>query len=102
MKGEFYRIFGSGFKSACIATERNAVEHDRMRKALSGAFSMRALIEQEDIVRGNIDAFIKRIGVDGGPDSKGLDMTKWFEMVSFDILGDMAFGENFGSIARGE
>ena len=36
-----------------------------------------------------------------GGDSQGLNMTKWFEMVSFDILGEMAFGEGFGCVDRG-
>ncbi|RYO91163.1 hypothetical protein DL766_000129 [Monosporascus sp. MC13-8B] len=31
----------------------------------------------------------------------GLNITKWFEMVSFDVLGEMAFGESFGSIESG-
>ncbi|KAI1328954.1 cytochrome P450 [Xylariaceae sp. FL0255] len=72
-----------------------------MRKALSNAFSTKALLEQEATVNENVDPFIKRQGTDGGPSTKGLNMTKWFEMIAFDILGEMSFGESFGSVAQG-
>ena len=37
----------------------------------------------------------------GGPKSRGLDMSKWYEMGAFDVLGDMAFGESFHCIESG-
>ncbi|KAI1380472.1 cytochrome P450 [Hypoxylon crocopeplum] len=101
IKSEFYEVFGGGFNSTCIGSERNPTEHGRMRKSLSAAFSTKALLEQEEIVNGNVDAFVRRVGADGGPGTKGLNMTKWFEMIAFDILGEMSFGENFGSVAQG-
>lgn len=72
-----------------------------MRKCLSAAFSTRALLQQEAIVVRVIDDFVTRIGRDGAPETRGLNMTKWYEMVSFDILGEMAFGESFHCIATG-
>jgi hypothetical protein len=68
---------------------------------LSATFSQRALLEQEPIVASCIDTFVKIVGERGGKDSKGLNMTKWFEMISFDILGEMAFGESFHSVETG-
>ena len=73
-----------------------------MRRSLSSAFSTRALSEQESIVAGSIDAFITKLGRLGGPKTKGLDMSKWYEMSAFDILGDMAFGESFHCIDTGK
>ena len=35
-----------------------------------------------------------------GQNENHIDMTKWFEMVAFDILGEMAFGESFGCIEQ--
>ncbi|KAI1176091.1 putative cytochrome P450 [Nemania sp. FL0916] len=101
VKSEFYDVFGGGFNSSCIGSERNPKEHARMRKALSNAFSTKSLLEQEMVVNENVDGFIKRLGEDGGPGSKGLNMTVWFEMIAFDILGEMSFGESFGSVAQG-
>ena len=48
-----------------------------------------------------IDNFINPLGKDGGPKTGGLDMNKWYEMAAFDILGDMAFGQSFGSVDNG-
>ena len=73
-----------------------------MRRSLSSAFSTKALSEQQSIVAGNVDAFISKLGRLGGPETKGLDMSKWYEMIAFDILGDMAFGESFHCIDTGK
>lgn len=72
-----------------------------MKRSLAGMFSAKALYEQESIIQEVIDRFIARVGQLG--DSKGgLNMTDWYEMVAFDLLGEMAFGESFGSIESGE
>lgn len=101
VKSEFYEMYGAGFRSLCIGSERNPSKHQHMRKSLSSAFSTKALSEQESIVAKNIDAFIIKLGQLGGPKTGGLDMSKWYEMSAFDILGDMAFGESFHCIQNG-
>ncbi|THY32783.1 hypothetical protein D6D01_02446 [Aureobasidium pullulans] len=73
----------------------------RMRKHLSAAFSTKALLEQEDIVQGCIDKFMHRLGSEGDQET-GLNMIKEFEMLAFDILGEMAFGESFGNMEAGK
>ncbi len=73
-----------------------------MRRLLSSAFSTRALLEQESIVASNIDTFVMKMGLLGGPKTNGLNMSKWYEMSAFDILGDMAFGESFHCIDNGK
>ncbi|CDM31323.1 hypothetical protein DTO013E5_30 [Penicillium roqueforti] len=101
-KSEFYDMYGSGFNSLCIGSERDPEKHRQMKSFLSAAFSTKALLEQEPLVSQTVDAFITRLGNDGGSETKGLDMTKWTEMVAFDILGEMAFGQSFECIIRGE
>ncbi|TDZ35943.1 Cytochrome P450 monooxygenase BOT4 [Colletotrichum spinosum] len=97
IKSEFYDIYGAGFKSLCIGSERDPRKHGQMRKMLSAAFSTRVLMDQEDIIGRVVDQFITRLGADGAQ-PKGLNMTKWYEMVAFDALGEMAFGESFHSV----
>lgn len=58
-------------------------------------------MEQEDIITKAVDEFITRLGTDG-VQAKGLNMTKWYEMVAFDTVGEMAFGESFHSVHAGE
>ena len=100
-KSEFYQMYGAGFESLCIGSERSPQKHLQMKKNLSNAFSTKALLEQEQLVGSVIDAFVTKVGQASGPEDPGLNMTKWYEMVAFDILGEMAFGESFGSIEKG-
>lgn len=100
-KSEFYDMYGSGFDSLCVGSERDPRKHAQMKKSLSAAFSTKALVQQESIVRRCVDGFVRRLGADGACE-KGLNMTKWFEMIAFDILGEMAFGETFHCIENGK
>lgn len=93
-------MFGSGYDSSCIVSEKDPRNHARMRKSLSAAFSTKALSEQETIIQGCVNGFIDKIAqVTGGP--KGIDVVEWYEMIGFDILGEMAFGESFHCVEKG-
>jgi hypothetical protein len=102
VKSEFYDMYGAGFRRLCIGSERDPQKHRKMKQSLTAAFSTKALREQEEIVANVVDAFVDKIGKLGGPKSDGLDMTKWYEMLAFDVLGEMAFGESFGCIEDGK
>ncbi|KAK1517728.1 BCL4p [Colletotrichum costaricense] len=101
IKSEFYDIYGAGFKSLCIGSERDPHKHGQMRKMLSAAFSTKMLLDQEDIITKTVDAFVHRLGEDRFR-TEGLNMTKWYEMIAFDSLGEMAFGESFHSVKAGK
>ncbi|KAL8635016.1 MAG: hypothetical protein Q9228_007451 [Teloschistes exilis] len=104
VKSEFYDMYGAGFKKLCIGSERDPTKHGAMRKHLSAAFSTRALIEQESVVALVLDEFVDRIGWEEkfGEKERGINVTKWYEMVSFDVLGEMAFGKSFDCVRDGE
>ncbi|KAL8737125.1 MAG: hypothetical protein Q9181_001996 [Wetmoreana brouardii] len=97
-------MYGAGFKKLCIGSERDPTKHGVMRKHLSAAFSTRALTEQESIVARVLDEFIERIGWEEklGEKERGINVTEWYEMVSFDVLGEMAFGQSFGCVRNGK
>ena len=97
VKSKFYEIYGSGYKKLCIGSERDPKKHGSMKRDLTPAFSTKSLGEQESIIKECIDVFIEKIG----SAKEALDMTKWFEMISFDILGSMAFGESFHAVENG-
>ncbi|KAF7563220.1 hypothetical protein G7046_g917 [Stylonectria norvegica] len=74
--------------------------HARQRRALSHAFSQKALLEQESIIRGYVDLFVEKLkpfAETGQP----ANMCDWFNFTTFDIIGDMAFGEPFGCLKDG-
>lgn len=98
-KSEFYDMYGAGYESRCIGSERDPKSHGRMKKSLSAAFSTKALMEQEHIIQECVNGFIRAIGQKGT--TTALNMADWFEMISFDILGEMAFGESFHCVENG-
>ncbi|KAK1851623.1 benzoate 4-monooxygenase cytochrome p450, partial [Colletotrichum chrysophilum] len=101
-KGPFYDVLAAGFSSRCIGSERDPQKHAVMRKILSPSFSQRVLVEQEDIISEIVDRFVTKMGEKGGSGTKGLNMTKCYNMNSFEILGEMAFGESFRNLDIGE
>jgi hypothetical protein len=75
-----------------------------MLRNLYPAFSVKALLDQETIIRECVDHFnnkIKDLQKNESVVKNGLDMTSWFEMVAFDIFGEMAFGESFHAVENG-
>lgn len=79
-----------------LASSRDPEQHSRMLKLLSGGFSSKALLEQEDIVQEYIDVLIAQL--DAHATEKSADMTQWYNFAAFDIVGDLSFGEPFGSL----
>ena len=70
--------------------------HGRYRRFLSYPFSNKGMQEQEPTIQTYIDLMIKRLHAS---DHKSyLDMVKWFNWVTFDIIGDLAFGEPFNCV----
>lgn len=90
-------MFAAGYDSKCIGSERDPSRHAQMKRVLSPAFSTKALVEQEHIITGSVDAFLAKLRLKGDA-AGGLNMTHWYEMLAFDILGDMAFGQSFDCI----
>ncbi|KAI9685130.1 MAG: hypothetical protein M1822_004717 [Bathelium mastoideum] len=68
-----------------------------MKRTLTPAFSTKSLVEHEPLVQEQVDIFIAKVSKLGGG-SLGINMTDWYEMAAFDILGEMAFGESFRSM----
>lgn len=72
--------------------------HARLRRAMNPAFASRALAVQEPILQKNIDLFLHQLqslSLQGLP----VDLRLWYNYVTFDMIGDLAFGESFGCLA---
>ncbi|KAI4861117.1 putative cytochrome P450 [Hypoxylon rubiginosum] len=100
IKSDFYDVFGSGFKTGCIGSERDPKVHASKKKNLLAAFSPRSLAAQESIIQRCSDAFVAKVGPLSRKSKDGINMVEWFEMSAFDLLGEMAFGESFGCVAE--
>ena len=77
--------------------------HSRMRRLLSHAFSESALQEQEPLITSYFDLFIQKLHeqIDGPADGV-IDMVRWYNFATFDLIGDLCFGESFHALENGE
>lgn len=85
-------------------TSRNREEHSRKRKTVPHAFSARSLAQVEKYAHANVELLVKqwkRISDTQRNPKTGyatIDALTWFNYLSFDIIGDLAFGAPFGML----
>lgn len=88
----------AGVTTLTMADDAN---HARQRRALAHSFSQKALVEQEDIIQDYVSQFIKHLrGME--EKNEAFNMVNWLNFTTFDIIGDLAFGEPFGCLDSGE
>lgn len=81
----------------------NDHEHSRMRRLLTHAFSSKALQEQEGILHVYADLLIDKLnGLFGDSNSPVVDLTRWLNFTTFDLIGDLAFGEPFDCLSNNQ
>ncbi|KAI0171502.1 averantin oxidoreductase [Pestalotiopsis sp. NC0098] len=85
---------------ATTLTMADDANHTRQRRTLSHAFSQKALLEQESIIRGYVDLLVAKL-TPFANSGQPVNMCDWFNFTTFDIIGDMAFGRPFGCLREG-
>ncbi|KAJ4235446.1 hypothetical protein NW757_013557 [Fusarium falciforme] len=78
----------------------NTEDHRRFRRLLAHAFSDRALRGQEEIMQHYVDKFILRL-TELAHQGTAIDIVRWYNFTTFDIIGDLAFGQSFGCLDSG-
>ena len=74
----------------------NDADHARYRRLLSHAFSEKALRQQEHLLQSYVALLIQRLrSRASSPKSATVDMVQWLNFTTFDIIGDLTFGESF-------
>ncbi|KAK4087048.1 hypothetical protein Purlil1_8567 [Purpureocillium lilacinum] len=121
IKSEFYDGGRFASEAPSIITERDPDKHAVWRKQLSTAFSDRTMRGVERIVArvvdGLVDEMDRRAGAGAGAGAGATTTTTmtdepvrggnvvnidpFFNMVTFDIMGHMSFGVEFGCVAKG-
>lgn len=80
-------------------TTRDKGLHDRRRRVWAPAFSDKALREYEVVVQELNDKLLRRIEeFNGGV----VNATNWFNLYSFDVMGRLAFGKDYGMVESGK
>ena len=72
-------------------------DHARQRSAFSHAFSEKAIRAQEPLIDGYIEQFMDQLQRKAESHLE-IDMVKWLEFLTFDIIGDLALSTKFGCI----
>ncbi|KAF6822561.1 trichothecene c-15 hydroxylase [Colletotrichum plurivorum] len=75
----------------------NREDHARYRRILSHGFSAKSMQEQQPIIKSYIDLLIDRLHTVSA-ENKPVDVVAWYNYTTFDIIGDLAFGESFGCL----
>lgn len=75
--------------------------HRRMRKLLSPAFSEKALRDQEGLLKRWAALMIQKLNDKTGA-GESVDLVKYFNFTTFDIMGDLTFSEGLDMLRNDE
>lgn len=90
--------FGRGDGVPDIITA-NDTDHARIRRLLAYAFSEQALRDQESLIGGYVDLLIKKLREKAKEaPATPVDLVHWYTFTTFDIVGDLAYGESFHAL----
>ncbi|KAL4781966.1 cytochrome P450 [Aspergillus varians] len=95
---EFFMPGAAGSSHMINASE---ADHARQKRLLNHAFSERAMRDQQDLIMGYIDLFIQKLH-GYAASSTPVNLEHWLNFLTFDIIGDLAFGDPFGCLAGSE
>ena len=76
--------------------------HGEMRKMLSSGFSAQALAAQEPLIKRYIDSLMVQLRVHGESGAKPLNIVAWLNYTTFDMIGDLTFGEPFDCLGSAD
>ena len=75
--------------------DSNDADHARIRRTVAHAFSENALQEQEPLLTPYFDLLVEKLKSKiEGSEQGVVDMTHWYNFVSFDVVSDLVVGES--------
>ncbi|PTB64949.1 cytochrome P450 [Trichoderma citrinoviride] len=89
----------SGNQSNVIGANR--ANHVRYRRSLAYGFSHQAMLDQEPIINKYIDTLLTELKKQSTKHEK-IDIVRWYNYTTFDIIGDLAFGEPFYCLEKSD
>lgn len=93
-------MLGAGFGAPSMGSERDPEKHNGMKKTLAPALSSKAVMDQESVVSELVDKFVLRLAEFGA--EAEVNITHWYDYLTLDILGALAFSRSFGCLDNGE
>ncbi|KAH8696970.1 cytochrome P450 [Phaeosphaeriaceae sp. PMI808] len=94
---KFYGPDAYGQPVGIIRSDKKS--HARQRKLVSHAFSDKALREQEDLLKGYAKTLVEKLKeISMKDDRPNIDLVRWYNYTTFDIMADLTFGESLGQL----
>lgn len=111
-KADFYSVFPPTKDTFNTHSSIDKASHARKRRVLAHAFSEAALKSMEKYMLTNERLFLERLCPQPNTEkaagqkptewSEALNMADWANYLTFDIMGDLAFGQTFGLLERSD
>ncbi|KAB2578929.1 Cytochrome p450 protein [Lasiodiplodia theobromae] len=95
----FYGPDSAGFNGIIRANDE---DHTRQRRLLAHAFSDKALREQEPMLNKYVSLLVEKLGDVARMPDGSVDMVRMLNYTTFDIMGDLAFGEPLGLLEQSD
>lgn len=76
----------------------NSANHARYRRVLANGFSHQAMLDQQPTIMKYINMLFDKLKVESHNGDQKVDVVRWFNYTTFDIIGDLCFGEPFGCL----
>lgn len=95
----FYSASVDGHPSILLS---NDADHAFVRRSLSHAFSDTSLRGQEPIIQEYIDLLVRRLRERSHKDAEPVDIVSWYNFATFDMIGDLTFGEPFDCLRNSD
>ncbi|KAJ5511201.1 Cytochrome P450 E-class group I [Penicillium expansum] len=94
------RFYGPSFNGAPDIIRGNGPDHARFRRNFSHAFSDRALREQQSLICRYVDTLVHSLQktIKQDPNAK-INMVRMLNLTTFDIMGDLTFGDSLNLLA---
>lgn len=93
---------GSGMEERPNIITAHPRDHHRFRKAMMPAFTPEAIGREEPLIMGYVDMLVEHLRTISKSSTPVANVAKWYTMTTFDIFGDLCYGENFNGLASGE
>ncbi|KAJ8124646.1 hypothetical protein O1611_g8994 [Lasiodiplodia mahajangana] len=77
-------------------------DHRRLRRLQAHAFSEKAIMLQETYLQDHTRKFINRLRDEASRKNGIIDLAKWVNFLTTDVIGDLSFGESFGGLDTGK
>ncbi|KAL4921173.1 cytochrome P450 [Aspergillus aurantiobrunneus] len=87
------RFYDNGHPNIAFVLDPD--EHARQHRMFAPQFRPSAVRTQEPIIHAHVDLWLAQIASRGAAGTTPLDVSKWFEWLTFDIIGELTFGESF-------